>query len=117
MYLCIQIKLQMKVTFDDEALEELYVSGKTKDKKYKSLSRGKKLVEGFRRAVSAMYDVDKVSDLIPLSFLHYEKLKYRAESSVRLVNGRIERLLFIEKEDGIEVILIEIDRTHYGNKG
>lgn len=64
-----------------------------------------------------MYDVDKVSDLKPISFLHYEKLKYRAESSVRIVNRRIERLLFIEKEDGIEVTLIEIDRTHYGNKG
>ena len=25
----------MKVIFDDEALEELYVSGKTKDNKYK----------------------------------------------------------------------------------
>ncbi len=107
----------MKVIFDDEALEELYVSGKTKDNKYKSLSKDKKLVEGFRRAVSIMYDVDKVSDLKPISFLHYEKLKYRAESSVRIVNGRIERLLFIEKEDGIEVTLIEIDRTHYGNKG
>lgn len=117
LYLCIQIELQMKVIFDDEALEELYVSGKTKDNKYKSLSKDKKLVEGFRRAVSIMYDVDKISDLKPISFLHYEKLKYRAESSVRIVNGRIERLLFIEKEDGIEVTLIEIDRTHYGNKG
>lgn len=37
-------------------------------------------------------------------------------SSVRIVNGMVERLLFTEIEDGIEVELIEIDSTHYGNK-
>ena len=37
-------------------------------------------------------------------------------SSVRLVNGLVERLLFSETDDGIEVELIEIDSTHYGNK-
>ena len=33
-----------------------------------------------------------------------------------LVNGMVERLLFRETYDGIEVELIEIDSTHYGNK-
>jgi hypothetical protein len=28
----------------------------------------------------------------------------------------VERLLFKETKDGIEVELIEIDSTHYGNK-
>ena len=28
----------------------------------------------------------------------------------------VERLLFRETDDGIEVELIEIDSTHYGNK-
>jgi len=32
------------------------------------------------------------------------------------VNGLVERLLFSETDDGIEVELIEIDSTHYGNK-
>ena len=34
----------------------------------------------------------------------------------RIVNGKVERLLFTETEDGVEVELIEIDSTHYGNK-
>lgn len=38
------------------------------------------------------------------------------ESSVRIDNGRVERLLFTEHEYGIEVRLIEIDSSHYGNK-
>lgn len=57
--------------------------------------------------------------LAPISYLHYEKLKYQKDdpkSSVRLVNGMVERLLFRETDDGIEVELIEIDSTHYGNK-
>lgn len=58
-------------------------------------------------------------DLKPLSFLHYEKLKYQRGkniSSVRIANGFIERLIFSETDDGIEIELIEINDTHYGNK-
>lgn len=50
------------------------------------------------------------------SFLHYEKLANDPRSSIRIVNGMVERLLFTETEDGVEVELIEIDSTHYGNK-
>ena len=108
----------MKIIFKDEALSELYSNGKTEDRKYKKLCKNKKLVEGYQRAVSIMYDVDSTEELRPFSFLHYEKLKYMKEplSSVRLVNGMVERLLFTETEEGIEVELLEIDSTHYGNK-
>ena len=60
-----------------------------------------------------MYNVDSTEDLKLFSFLHYEKLKYlhdEPKSSIRLVNGMVERLLFVETDDGIEVELIEIDR-------
>ena len=79
----------------------------------------KKLVNGYIKAVGAMYNVESTEELKPFSFLHYEKLKYQCgdpKSSVRLVNGMVERLLFVETDDGIEVELIEIDSTHYGNK-
>ena len=107
----------MNILFKDEALSELYINGKTNDRKYKKLCRSKKLVEGYQRAVSIMYDVASTEELKIFSFLHYEKLKYQKEpmSSVRLVNGMVERLLFAETEDGIEVELLEIDSTHYGN--
>ena len=35
---------------------------------------------------------------------------------VRLSNRFVYRLIFRELEDGIQVDLIEIDNTHYGNK-
>lgn len=106
----------MKVHFKDEALSELYETGKTKDRKYKQLCKNKKLVDGYIRAVGIMFDVESTSELGIYSFLHYEKLKKDPRSSVRLVNGLVERLLFTETDDGIEVELIEIDSTHYGNK-
>lgn len=37
-------------------------------------------------------------------------------SSVRVLNGRVERLLFRELEDGIEITIIELNNDHYGNK-
>lgn len=66
-----------------------------------------------------MYDVESTEQLKGFSFLRYEKLKYQnkePKSSLRLANGMVERLIFTETEDGIEVELIEIDSTHYGNK-
>lgn len=120
-YLCSGKQKQlvlMKIIFKDEALSELYSNGKTEDRKYKKLCRNKKIVEGYQRAVSIMYNVDSTEELRLFSYLHYEKLKHTKEalSSLRLVNGMVERLLFTETENGIEVELIEIDSTHYGNK-
>lgn len=108
----------MNVTFADPALAELYETGKTNGSRYKKLMRNAALVRGYQRAVTVMYDMETTDDLRRFSFLHYERLKYKmpSMSSVRIVNGRIERLLFTETEDGISVELIEINDTHYGNK-
>ena len=56
------------------------------------------------------------SNLKQYSYLHYEQLKHVGMSSVRVINGRVERLLFHELEDGIKISLIEIDETHYGQR-
>lgn len=106
----------MNVIFKDNALQELYETGKTKDNKYKKLCRNKCLIEDYISVVDLMISVDKVDDLKAYSYLHYEKLRHRPESSVRIDNGRVERLIFTEHDDGIEVRLLEINSTHYGNK-
>ena len=106
----------MEIVFKDVALSELFETGKTKDRKYKNLCKNKKLVDGYIRAVSIMYRTETTRELSEYSFLHYEKLANDPRSSIRIVNGMVERLLFTETEDGVEVELIEIDSTHYGNK-
>lgn len=106
----------MNVIFTDDALKELYETGKTKDSRYKKLCRNKSFVEDYIQVVGIMLTVDKAADLSNYSYLHYERLRYRPESSVRIDNGRFERLIFTEHDNGIEVRLIEIDSKHYGNK-
>lgn len=106
----------MDVIFIDDALKELYETGTTKDSKYKKLARNRQFIEAYIQVIDLMLASENAAELAIHSFLHYEKLKYRPESSVRIQNRRVERLLFTEHEGGIEVRLIEIDSNHYGNK-
>jgi plasmid maintenance system killer protein len=106
----------MNIIFKDDAMLEIYQNRKTKDSRYKQFCRKSKLVDGYIRAVKVMCNVESTESLKDFSFLHYEKLRYNNRSSIRIVNGEIERLIFTENEEGIEVELIEIDNTHYGNK-
>ena len=105
----------MNVLMTDE-LKGLYLTGKSKV--YKDVERNPVLYKGFTRAVDSMMSSPNIEDLKKLSFLHYEQLKYQYSgfSSVRLSNRYVHRLLFTESENGIEVQLINIDDTHYGNK-
>ena len=106
----------MNVIFTDDALKELYETGTTKDGKYKKLTRNRQFIEAYIQVIDQMLAAENVAELAIYSYLHYEKLKHRPESSVRIQNRRIERRLFTEYEGGIEVRLIEIDSNHYGNK-
>jgi plasmid maintenance system killer protein len=100
----------------NQDLLELYQSGK--NKRYKDGERNCELLDGFIRAVKTMMIVNNVSELSGFSYLHYEQLKYQwsGYSSVRLSNRYVHRLIFTETAEGLEVELIEIDETHYGNK-
>ena len=104
----------MKVTFEDTELESLVLNHKSK--KYKKYQRDGKFLDALDRVYFTMQSQKKASDLKQYSYLHYEQLKHVGMSSVRVVNGRVERLLFHELEDGIEISLIEIDETHYGQR-
>ena len=100
----------------NQDLLDLYQNGKSK--RYKDVEKNRELMAGFIRAVGTMTMVNSISELSGFSHLHYEKLKYQwsGYSSVRLSNRFVHRLIFTETNDGLEVELIEIDDTHYGNK-
>ncbi len=103
----------VKMTGD---LLELYKTGS--NKRYKDVARNPVLLKGYIMAIETMLAVSNINELSKFSRLHYEKLKheYSGFSSVRLSNSFVHRLIFTENEEGIEVKLIEIDDTHYGNK-
>lgn len=106
----------MKIYIEDEDLKELIETGTSTSNKFKRYVRNKKFMEGLNNVVGVMHAVQNTQGLKAYSFLHYERLKYRPESSVRIVNNMVERLLFLETEDGIEITIIEINDDHYGNK-
>ena len=105
----------LKITIIDEDLEELITTGKNSGK-YEKLSRDKKFVQRLAVVYSTMASVENTDGLKQYSFLHYEKLKHVNQSSVRIMNNRVERLLFTENENGIEITIMELNETHYGNK-
>jgi len=106
----------LKVEILDDDLRELIITGKNSKGKYKKLARDKKFVTKLTDIYHLMCAQEHVSRLKDFSFLHYEQLKHISLSSVRIINGRVERLLFKETEDGIQISLIEINEDHYGNK-
>lgn len=105
----------MKVNISDKDLDELIRTGK--NNKYKRYSRDRRFMEGLARVYKVMLNVADTDGLKLYSFLHYEKLANNVNlSSVRVLNGRVERLLFRELDDGVEIIIIELNNDHYGNK-
>ena len=104
----------MKITFEDKDLEELIQTGTSV--KYKKYSRDSKFMQALGRMYKNMCAAADTKVLSQFSYLHYEKLKGVDLSSVRVMNGRVERVLFRETENGIVITIIELDNTHYGNK-
>lgn len=102
----------MQIIFHEKDLEDLYINGSCK--KYKKLCRNKAFVKAYQKVITIMYNAENTKMLECFSFLHYEKLRNRPESSVRIMNSMIHRLLFLETDNGIVVKLLEIDDTHYG---
>lgn len=104
----------MKVFYEDEELRFLIETGKSR--KFKSFSKDRKFMLGLSRVTGVLLAAESTEELKAFSWLHYERLKHIGLSSVRILNGRVERLLFKEIEDGVEIKIIEINTTHYGNK-
>ena len=112
--LSLQTVKTMNVSFEDVELEKLIITHQSK--KYKKYTRDKKFLWALDRVFNDLQGIAKCSDLKQLSYLHYEKLKKIGLSSVRVMNGRVERLLFKELENGIRISIIELDETHYGQR-
>lgn len=95
-------------------LEELVFTGM--NRKYKKYSRDRKFMENLIDVYNYIRAAADIKALSAYSFLHYERLRHNDLSSVRIMNNRVERLLFRELENGICITIIELNTTHYGNK-
>ncbi|MDO5760352.1 MAG: hypothetical protein Q4Q06_04945 [Bacteroidota bacterium] len=107
----------MIITFEDKDLEELIITGK--NRKYKDIAKDFLLVKKIVKTYEILKHSENIKQVAQHSFLHYEKLRYgySGKSSVRPFGSkRVERLIFEEKENKIEITILELDNTHYGNK-
>lgn len=106
----------MIIYTDDEALEELLVEGKTKDKRYRSLPPG--VVKAYVRVFNTMRSAKDLNALKRIQSLHLEKLQGNLADKYSVRLNKKYRLIFTcsEQDDTIaivEVTLIEIS-NHYG---
>jgi plasmid maintenance system killer protein len=105
----------VKIVFEDTDLEELITTGH--NSKYKKYTRNAKFMKALATAYNYMRMVNMASDLRAISFLHYEQLVgTNGMSSIRVVNGMVERILFREFDGGISITVLSLDNTHYGKK-
>lgn len=88
-----------------------------RNSKYKKYTRNAKFMTALVTAYNYLRMVDTASNLRAISFLHYEQLAgTNGLSSIRVVNGMVERIIFREFDGGISITVLSLDDTHYGNK-
>ena len=105
----------MVITFEDKDLEELLA--RHGNRRYKKYTRDILFLDSLDRVFDRLSSALNTQQLRQYSYLHYEQLKgTNGLSSVRVMNGRIERLIFREIDDGIEIQMLEMNNDHYGKE-
>lgn len=108
----------MTVLFDDKKLEAFISDARRAGNRFKKYARDKEFYTYLIDAINTLYSVDCTFELKQFSYLHYEQLKHQDKTigSIHIMHGRVERLIFEEIEDGIKIIVLELNNDHYGNK-
>ena len=105
----------LQISFEDTDLEELITTGY--NRKYRKYTRNNKFMQALVTAYNYLRNAESTNDLRPISFLHYEQLSgTNGISSIRVVNGMVERIIFREFDGGIRILVLSLDDTHYGKK-
>jgi proteic killer suppression protein len=104
----------MNVTFEDKALEELFLTGKTTARKYCRLPMN--VVKRYVKVVNYIKAASRIEDLFTVGSLHYEKKSGTLKGVDAVWITAQYRLLFhsTPNEDGIIVnALLEEISKHY----
>ena len=95
----------MKIIFEDPALEELYLTGTTLDKKYKRLQ--KSVVKAYIKTVNYLRVSRRIEDLYRINSLHYSKKTgdRSGQEFVRINDKYRLRLKSLPNSEGIFVFI------------
>lgn len=97
----------MNINTEDDALLELYLYGKTSDKKYKKLPA--EAIKGFKKAVDYMKAASRIEDLFRFKGLNYEKLKGNRKGQESVRCNDTWRLIFQSSALDGSIIITEIE--------
>ncbi len=104
----------MNIEFEDKALQELFETGSTSDKKYKKLA--KDVVKQYIKVVNFIRGASRIEDLFKIKSLHYEKKLGDLNGVDAVWINPQYRLLFNssanEQNIVVNALLIEISK-HY----
>lgn len=104
----------MNVEFEDKALEDLFLTGTTGEKKYKRLSQD--IIKRYVRVVNYLRAARRIEDLFFINSLHYEKKVGNLKDIEAVWINDQYRLLFRSSPDDqgiiVNTLLTEISK-HY----
>lgn len=107
----------MNVTTENEALLELYTTGKSDDKRYKKLP--KSTISGFVKAVNLIKNAKRIEDLFQHKGLNYEKLGGNLKDYESVRCDRKYRLMFKSSVLDNTIVITEVElfeiTDHYGS--
>ena len=104
----------MIIEFNDTSLEELYLHGSTKDRKYRKLP--KEIVKQYVKTINYFKAVQRIEDLFFIKSLHYEKKKGDLKGTEAVWINEQYRLLFSSSSDNngtVVLVVIDIISKHY----
>ena len=104
----------MNVEFEDIALEDLFLTGTTSDKRYKRLPQD--IVKRYVKVVNYLRAARRIEDLFNIYSLHYERKKGNMkETEAVWINDQYRLLLKSSPDDQgiiVNALLTEISK-HY----
>ena len=98
----------MVIEFEKEYLEEMYVEGKTKNKKHRFQPS---VIKQYKQAIDKLRPANRIEDLFPIRSLNYEKLSGNKQGleSIRVNNQyRIEFRTSLEGEEPNTITICSI---------
>lgn len=93
----------MNIEFEHTALEELYTSGITQDRRYKRLPQD--IVKRYAKTVNYLKAARRIEDLFLIKSLHYEKKKGDLNGVDAVWINNQYRLLFRSSPDNNGIIV------------
>ena len=101
----------MEIKFDKEYLKELYLDGKTKNKKYRFQPQ---VVKKYQKRIDTLAGVTRIEELFTLNSLNFETLESSGNYSIRIdYHYRLEFQVSNPETEPIITICLIMDITNH----